>query len=464
MGTVARTIGLRLTTPAVFAVAVVGAVAAGALNVALSWDGSYYLFNVLESGQPFTPHQRLVNAITQGPTLLAQHFTDRMDVLRLVFGVSYMILPIIALLACFVVVRRRPAMFVWAVIGICLATLPGQVNASSEAIQVAQMIWPLLLAAIVGLDSRDWVAWVAVVATGLFTAMGHPFGVPLLGLALVVSLLYRRRSVAAVAAVLLAISAVNAWATLDVYQTDRITMDVVRTSYAGAIFGAPIVAMVGTFLGALLISLAGRPGRGARFGAAGLACLVLGIAVLMPWAHNPVAWGDAIDFRTFAPAAIVPLALVAVFDGWPGRAGGTESGGDSQDALPWRRAAALTAAAGFALILVIQGISIQRLDRSLADAERAAPGTCVAQSSVGGIGLTVLDHWATTPRSLIFGNRAPTKIVMPGIGCSLLIVGTVYIASWDMRSVDVPGWFDLRGLAASPPPASGSGPAVALTP
>ena len=73
-----RTAQLILNPVIVFVVAGFGALYGALSNMAVSWDGSYYLFNTLESQQPFEPHLRFVNAITQAPTLIAQRFTDQL--------------------------------------------------------------------------------------------------------------------------------------------------------------------------------------------------------------------------------------------------------------------------------------------------------------------------------------------------------------------------------------------------
>jgi hypothetical protein len=426
----------------VLALCAFGALIAALTGVALSWDGSAYLFNALDSQQPFTPHDRLVNVITQAPTLLAQTFTDRLGVLRLVFGISYLAIPVLALLACFLVVRRRrEEMFVWPVIAICAATVPGQINPSSEALQASQMVWPLLLAAIVGLDRRDGVAWLAVLTTGLFAALAHPVGVPLLGGVLLVGILYRRRSVSALAALLLVTALVNAWLTADPYQGDRITINVVTYSFDRAIAGAPLVAIASSAAGAALLAVADRTRHRNLLGAGGVACLALAIAALVGWASDPRAWDGAIEFRTLAAVAILPVALIAVLDGWR----------EPAACSPWRQLAAVTASAGFALIMAVQGLSVQRLDALLANDIRTANSACVPQENIPGVNGTMLDSWATPYRSLVLGGRTAREVVLWGDECRLLTMdGAVPIDYWQQGTLDASGWFDLRGLAGKP--------------
>jgi hypothetical protein len=419
-----------------------GGLVGAVCGVALNWDGSAYLFDTLDSRAPFVAHGRLVDVVTEAPTLFAQNFTDRLAILRLVFGISYLAIPAVALLASYVVVRqKRKGLFVWPVLAICVATLPGQVNPSSEALQAAQLVWPALLAAIVGLDRHDWLAWLAVVTTGVYVALAHPFGVLLLGGVLIVGLVYRHRSMAVLAGLLVVTALLNTWLTADPYQGNRITVDVVSYGFDKAIAGAPLLAMVSSAFGAVMIAIADRTKQRTLLGVAGVACQVLAIGALIRWANDPLAWNGAIEFRTFAAVAIIPVALVAVMDGWR----------EPLEAAPWRQLAALVASAGFVLIMAVQGLSVKRLDSSMVGAMHATTGSCVSQEGIIGGSGSVLDAWATPYRSLVFGDRKATKIVIWGDRCSLLTEGgLVPVDNWGNGPLDASGWFDLSGLATKP--------------
>jgi hypothetical protein len=437
-----RATWLVLGTPIVFTASAIGLLFGAISGMALSWDGSYYLFNTLESRQPFEPHARFVNAVTQAPTLLSQNFTDQLPILRLVYGISYMAIPLVALLASWVVLRRgHRHMFVWSVLALLVATLPGQVNATCEALQSAQLTWPILLAAIVGIERGDRLTWVVVVITGLFAAVAHPFGVALMAGVLLVCLFGRRRREATLVTVLLAIAAANALSSFDPYETDRITATVIGTGLDRAIFGGPLIAIAASAIGAALIAFGNRTKHGTLLAATGVACQVLAIAALEHWARDPSQWGGAIEFRSFTPIVIVPVALVAFLDGRQSKPADTR----------WRQLAALTAALGFALIMVLQGLSIQRIDRTMTDAMNQSASGCAAQGSIPRVDLTVLDSWATTSRSLLYGTRAPTRVVLPDSQCAALLAhGALPLADWDHRTVEAPGWFDLTGLGQKP--------------
>src|SRR2546423_15486135 len=111
-------------------------------GAALSWDGSYYLYKPLDTQSPFVLHSRPINVALQWPVLVASHITSDIRVLNAVFGLMHASVPLIALAASWWIVRNRaPGLFVWAALGICLGTLPGVFQLTSDAIDVVQLFW-----------------------------------------------------------------------------------------------------------------------------------------------------------------------------------------------------------------------------------------------------------------------------------------------------------------------------------
>ena len=161
---------------AVFAVPLIVAVFTDA---ALTWDGAYLLFRALDSGVPFIPHDRLIDGPINWPVSWVDSLTDSLPILRATFGVVHVITPLISLALSWWVVRRAaPALIIWPVLGIGLATLPGQINFISEGIKANQLIWPILLAVLIGLPART-IPMVAIVS--LVIMLLHPAAVPILG-------------------------------------------------------------------------------------------------------------------------------------------------------------------------------------------------------------------------------------------------------------------------------------------
>src|ERR1700754_3837231 len=137
---------------AYFLLAGVGLFVAAFSGAALAWDGSVYLFQLLDDQRPFVPHYRLINIVLQAPVLILSMLTGDLAVLRAAFGLVYASIPLLALAASWWVVRQfAPELFVWAALGIGFGMLPGQFNFVAEALLSVLLFWPLGLAILVGL-------------------------------------------------------------------------------------------------------------------------------------------------------------------------------------------------------------------------------------------------------------------------------------------------------------------------
>jgi hypothetical protein len=434
-----RSADLGLSWLAVLALATGGAFIGALSGLATNWDGAYYAFKALDAQSPYVPHGRVVNVLLQAPVILAAGLTDRLGVLRLIFGLTYLAVPVVALAASWVVVRhRRPELFVWPVLCVCMGTLAGQMNPSSEALQAAQLAWPALLAAVAGVEPSDAPAWTSVVASGLYVALAHPFGAPLLVGVLIIAVIRRHRAVAALEASLAAVAIAETLVTNDAYQAERVALSTVLDGLSKSLAGEPIVSIILVTIAGVCILTSGRTRRPDRLGAIGVCFEVLAIAVLLPWAIDPRAWNGAIEFRTFAGLAILPTAILAFADA------------SLRPSVPniWRRRAAFIAAAGFATILSASGLSVQQLEAPLAAVAKSGAVTCLPQESLPGVPGTMLASWATPSLSLLLGGRTATSVALWSDLCPQLAADhVVMLAPWDERPTGGPGWFDLRRLA-----------------
>ena len=427
-----------LTAPVCLVLVGLGALVASLCGVALNWDGAYYLFNLLESRQSFVANGRTTNIVLQAPTLLVQSLTGDLSILRLVFGLSYLAVPVVAVLASYLVVRRNERrLFAWAVIAITVAALPGQMNPSSEALQVGQLGWPILLGAIVGLRRDDPLGAVAALGSGLFVALGHPLGAVLLAGVAATAVLFRHRGVAIVGVALLVLSIVSGLHTANTYEANRLTMDTVVSSFRISLAGWVGVALGLSTAAAAMALIAERSRRAALIGGCALALELVAGFLFLRWAHNPIVWAGAIEFRTFAAVVGVPVALVAILDA---------ARPSKRSAGAWRELLAMTCAAVFLGTMVIGGLTVRTIDQDLTRAMQNSSGACTAEETVPGANDTLIDSWATPSRSLLLDGRQPDHIVLPQAQCGSLAQGAVPVAPWDMRASNTSGWFVLRGL------------------
>src|SRR5690606_572829 len=135
-------------------------------------------------------------------------------------------LPAIGLGAAWWVCRqRRPSLFVWPVLAICLATLPGQFFFTSEGPWVVALFWPVLLAVAQGPRRRE-LPMLAVLSAAIWTA--HPIAALLFALAAIVAgwTAWQRPSprlgLLMPAALFLTLAAAKALAPLSGYETESL--------------------------------------------------------------------------------------------------------------------------------------------------------------------------------------------------------------------------------------------------
>jgi hypothetical protein len=114
-------------------------------GAAMAWDGSYFLFKILDLQAPVPPHGHLVNIPLHGLVLLVNRFTSDLSLLQTVFGLVYAAIPFIALTLSWWVVRGyAEPLFIWVVLGVGFGTLPGQLCFVSEALFAILLFWPIM--------------------------------------------------------------------------------------------------------------------------------------------------------------------------------------------------------------------------------------------------------------------------------------------------------------------------------
>jgi hypothetical protein len=414
---------------AVFAIPLVVAVFTDA---ALTWDGAYLLFRTLDTGIPIIPHDRLLDAPIHRPVLWVNAFTNSLPVLRATFGVVHVITPLIVLALSWWVVRKdAPALIIWPVLSIGLATLPGQINFISEGIKTNQLIWPILLAVLIGLPARA-IPMLAVVSVAIMFL--HPASVLMLAAvsaaALVVGSLQpgNRDRLYPVAICIFAAAVLRYGMIADKYETDSMSVEIMRRQWRNAAMGLPGISLALTFLVMVLIIAAGATksfSRELRVLVIGLVALAGG--VLMPWALEPARWWDALEFR--GPANVVTLAaagfafLDAIWAIW--------TRGNCQRAVPEiRLQAARAIAVGFAIVLSTQCIMYGRTIEKMNDALAASPGRCLSLSQLPDMPESPLNLWSTPSLSLLYQGWRPSRIVLQDGGCEQAMAdGTLAVSS-----------------------------------
>jgi hypothetical protein len=155
-------------------------IASAIVNLQLFQDGGSYLFEIVQINSAAIRHNRISVVLIQLPTIffmkLVRRFPGGIDehlsLIRIVFSLSYSLIPFLALLFSWFVVRKRnESLFIWTVLIILFINL---VNFSgvSELLISIQLSCPLMLASI--LIPRTRFFWVSMVILLPFIFFLHP--------------------------------------------------------------------------------------------------------------------------------------------------------------------------------------------------------------------------------------------------------------------------------------------------
>lgn len=379
-------------------------VAAGCL-AALVWDGSGYLFNALQEGAPLIAHHRWSNYPVLWLVGQAGDWVGDPLSLAVLYGLLLAVTPAGALALVFFYLRGRlAALRVWAVLGILLVALPGQICVMSEATLLVQAFWPVLAILAAGLPAGGMV-WLAVLTAYLFFL--HPLAAPLFALAAAscgwVAWVDRSRR-AAGWMVVFAVTAVGrlvfAVMTASPYEVGEFAWQPNFDAARGALYGFPTLMLAGTLvMGAAALAMAfgwlpsGRGRRWFRWSAIGVA------AVGCLWAASPDLWAGALGYRRFVLLFSLPMFAGFGSHWWGLRAGRVVKGAGSWS-LAWP-------AVAFSLVLVVQSVvwrvEVERFANDLA----GAPNRLVSKADVRWIEQRPLDHWGSSFLAIFVQGREP---------------------------------------------------------
>ena len=434
----------------------------------LAWDGSWYLFNILNSQAPYVPFGRVVTIPLHYPVIAASGLTDDLRVLRLVFGLVYAAVPLGSLAASWWTVHRiAPSLFVWPALGIGLGTLPGQLLFASEGIQAVQLSWPILLSVATGIQSRH----IAVlVGFGLLVDLAHPVATALLALAAALAFAIglgagaRRKWIWGWAAGLAAFSVARLAMTglfLSAYEADVMSLETQRRHFAAAVAGLPLVGIVGAWLAGAVVFSSRAPGeidadltparaRGRLALSVAVCCLVAAGGVLLVWAREPARWMGGLDFRSWALVSSLPFMVMACVESVA-----RVRKSAAQEAAVWngRLAVIQIVAAIFALVLCTQSTAWYNLGTRLRETIAQHPNACISKRAIGWLRSTALSHWATPTYVILLQARKPAMLVLNDDECAEVRSGEALWIKVGPYHSKKGGWFDLSGpfLPTGPP-------------
>ena len=379
---------------------------AAVMSAPLSYDGAFYLFRVLDSQRFSAEHLRLINIPLQLPVLIAMRLTADMSVLRVAFSAAYASIPVFALaVSWFVCKSRRPSLFIWPAMSICIAALPGQFAFQSEAMMAVTLLWPALLVVLIGASPLVW-PWVAI--TSIAATCSHPYAGLVLALIVLVAIASaivraesRKRSLG-LALGLSVLLLTRLLAPLDAYESQAMGLHTIVMSLNDSVIGWPLVAIAFTMVAALSCLLFGE----SRARLYLIAPLVLAGVALVAWVIRPANWKNCLDYRYWVAPFSLPLMTGAVVEElWLRKS--TEP-----RLQEIRRYAVSSIGAIFFLVLSIQSFQWALVSQRLANEMMNSDHGCVSRRTMTSVRDTALDFWSIGVYAVELQGRKPKTLVL----------------------------------------------------
>lgn len=449
-------------------VAVVGAYLVTAfVGLPLFQDGGWYFFKIATSGQVELPNLRYTAVLPQLPAAwAAPHVADAV-LLRHLFSLGYVALPVASLLACWLLVRRRaPALFLFPLLWFLLNLV--NFSGVSELLSSLYLTWPLVLAMVLAPGSRRvWLA--ALVVPAMLVAL-HPLAfLPALALALLAGalawLIPGHRGVwgrdwGRVWGLLAVWSlAAGLWRLVwtitgaNAYERGRLQADSAANYLLTSTSGQHLLLMLvlilaGTLAAGMLLRDRAQRRRLLMAGrlAGMLASLVPLVTVLVGWEFLN---GEGIQLKsglTFIAGLVLmglaaALVLAPRLPGWPGLPG-------PDTRLRRRGAAATIIALSMVLLLLAKSAAWWTATRGLQNLLAESHADCIGMSAEAPFALQwpwmrIIDDWVTPMNALAFRPRLvldagrgvePVPLLLRNDGCAVVrATGTVTLVSWFER-------------------------------
>jgi len=414
----------------------------------LSWDGSYFLFRIIDSGTPFAPFSRLSDVLLHYPVVYAMRFTDNLSFLMVLFGFFHALVPIVSLFLCWIVVRNRaPHLFLWASLGICIGTLPGQFGFTSEGIAVVQLFWPIFLWILVKMPVAQ--APIIAILTP-FVFFFHPASSALFAFSAVVCVivwgLYHldRRWATFWLVLFLMLAATRYEMIRSGYESQQLSVTTQARAFYNSLAGFPLAAIVSSLVYATLELATSVVQVRQRYRmlstTTSYAALAACFLFFILWARNAGLWMGGISYKDLALPINLPFMGLAILEVvCQARGLGQEPGRAFHNRLPFIWATAVI----FSSTLYFQNrVFAGSTDQlRLAMAQSASP--CLSMNSLPNLYRTALNNWALPAYATLIQGKNTNVLVLPGDDCvRARLDGHTQLIPFDSQSSGQ-GWFSL---------------------
>ena len=429
-------------------------------GTALTYDGSWYLYKLLDMQSPFVPWHRYMNFVLHWPVVIVSYVTSDLRILVIAFSLIYTSLPFLALTASWWIVRRtHRQLFVWVAAGLGLATLPGQIFSVGEPMVALPMFWPVLVAVIVGIPAH---AVPVLIGTSIALFLTHPAAVGYFLMAACLAFFKGWRSdgdsrrLYGWGGVLLTLSAGKAFMFFllrSPYETGEMSFAVQIGHFYRSATGIVLLALCLAWLAALLMGLRAFTNRleddalARRSRLLEVVCIVAAGCLLAVWARDPWRWRYALDFRNLAAISSFPFMCLAVVESLPSRHRVA-----IDKSREWKHRESVIRLIGIVFLVVtsIQSSGWFQLRDRLNDAIAHSGNTCIPAASIQWLDRTPLYHWSTPTYATLLQGQRPEKLVLLNDDCADdTFSKRVRIKYSEYRSRQG-GWFDFTRVGLEP--------------
>jgi hypothetical protein len=407
-------------------------------EAALTYDGSFVFFRLLETHQFIYDFDRVLNLVVEVPVMVATHLTENVHILGILLSAGCCSIPILGLAVSWLVCRDHPSLLIWPAMSIGLASLPGEFFFFADPIMVATLFWPALLTVLVG-ASPTTLGLVAILT--ILAAATHPAAtafsaaIALCALAAAIRRPRLRQRSLWFALFLALIFLERMLIPLSDYERGAITSQIVTYTFARAIYGWPLVA-----LGLIALAALGCifPRRSQSVVVVIVPLIAAGGA-LVAWALNPANWVGCIDYRYWTtPITLAFMGGAAIEGLWLPRS--------SERLLKTRTYAILLVGGIFLVVLSIQSIEWQQMNLRMREELVNSGQGCVAFTSLDWLRDTALNHWGAAFNAIEVQGRRPDTLLLPhDLACHMFVLNRSALLVSQGEFVyqrGINGWFD----------------------
>ena len=387
--------------------------------ISLTWDGSYYLLQTIQSGTPFIPHRRWFDWVLEMPVVWARPFVHSPTDLAVIQSLACSLLPLFSLAACLGMLREEwNRLRIWPVIGILLVPLPGMLPSVGEVTPSLQLAWVLLAFTWRGCPAK-WSPAAALALAAMATL--HPVTGPLCFLLAAITATFawaepdkkNHRMVAwAVIFGLVALGKCLETALFaSPYERDNMQSAVWIEELRTGLRYSPFIALIPVLIErAWAFFCSCRKESSAPPYRLQRALWAISFALGAVYTLDAVAWASSLNYRKFGILVETPVLLMASMEAWRQR---RIIKSDAQGLSPHtpQFIPLICPALLFALIFCGMALTWRNLCNSLVTQLATLPGPVMYYENLPKPDCySALNHWSATSLSLILQGAQPKKV------------------------------------------------------